>query len=155
MTVNFSFSGSAEAGRDYNSVPAVVTIPAGADSADVTITASSAATTATVNRDLVLTLASGNGYSLSADRSAVVTLFFNQPTLFLATLRTPPSAAASTASGAASIQLGSDERIALVSASFSALTSPQTLAYLRLGNPGEVGRTFSSYPSDKCRAKHG
>jgi len=146
LTVSFSLSGSAEAGRDYNGVPTSVTIPAGADSAEVAITAASAATAATVNRDLMLNLAAGNGYSLSADRSAVVTLFFNQPTLFLATLRTPSGAAASTASGSASIQLGSDERIALVSANFSALTSPQTLAYLRLGNPGEVGADLFKLP---------
>jgi uncharacterized protein (DUF1800 family) len=146
LTVNFSLSGSAEAGRDYNAVPTSVTIPAGADFANVSITAAGAASTATANRDLVLTLAAGSGYSLAADRSAVVTLFFNQPTLFLATLRTPASASASTASGSASIQLGSDERIALVSANFSALTSAQTIAYLRLGNPGEVGVDLFKLP---------
>lgn len=146
LAVNFSLSGSAEPGRDYNAVPSTVTIPAGSDFANVTITAAGAASTATVNRDLVLTLSGGAGYSLAADRSAVVTLFFNQPTLFLATLRTPPTASASTASGSASIQLGSDERIALVSANFSALTSPQTLAYLRLGNPGEVGVDLLKLP---------
>ena len=146
LTVNFTLSGSAEAGRDYNAVPTSITIPAGADHANVSITAASSASTATVNRDLVLTLASGSGYSLAADRSAVVTLFFNQPTLFLASLRTPPGASASTASGSASIQLGSDERVALVSASFSALTSAQTLAYLRLGNPGEVGADLFKLP---------
>lgn len=146
LTVNFSMSGSAEAGRDYNPVPSSVTIPAGSDFTNVTITAAGAASTATANRDLVLTLAGGAGYSLAADRSAVVTLFFNQPTLFLATLRTPPSASASTASGSASVQLGSDERIALVSANFSALTSAQTIAYLRLGNPGEVGVDLFKLP---------
>ena len=146
LTVTFSLSGSAEAGRDYNAVPNSVTIPAGADSAEVTVTASSAATTAATNRDLIITITAGSGYALSADRSAVVTLFFNQPTLFLASLRTPAGASASTASGSASIQLGSDERIALVSASFSALTSPQTLAYLRLGSPGEVGVDLFKLP---------
>ncbi|MCE2863618.1 MAG: DUF1800 family protein [Opitutaceae bacterium] len=146
MTVNFALSGSAEAGRDYNPVPNSVTIPAGADYANVSITAASSASTATINRDLVLTLGSGTGYSLAADRSALVTLFFNQPTLFLASLRTPPGASASTASGSASIQLGSDERVALVSASFSALTSAQTVAYLRLGNPGEVGADLFKLP---------
>ena len=73
-------------------------------------------------------------------------LFFNQPTLYLATLRPPASASASTASGSASVQLGSDERIALVSANFSALTSAQTVAYLRLGNPGEVGVDLLKLP---------
>ncbi len=146
LTVNFALSGSAEAGRDYNAIPTSITIPAGADHANVSITAAGSASTATVNRDLSLTLSSGSGYSLAADRSAVVTLFFNQPTLFLASLRTPPGASASTASGSASIQLGSDERVALVSASFSSLTSAQTLAYLRLGNPGEVGADLFKLP---------
>jgi uncharacterized protein (DUF1800 family) len=146
VTVNFSLSGSAVAGADYTAVPTSVTIPAGAEFATVSIAAAPAAAGATVSKDLTLTLVAGNGYELAADRSAVVSLFFNQPTLFRTTLRTTAAAAGSTASGVASIQLSADENVALVSANFSGLSAAQTLAYVRLGNPGEVGVDLVKLP---------
>ena len=146
VTVNFSLSGSAVAGSDYTAVPTSVIIPAGAESATVSIAAAPAAAGATVSKDLTLTLVAGNGYELAADRSAVVSLFFNQPTLFRTTLRTTAAAAGSTASGVASIQLSADENVALVSANFSGLSAAQTLAYVRLGNPGEVGVDLVKLP---------
>src|SRR5439155_24049093 len=74
----------------------------------------------------------------AARTSAAVTIFYNPGSLFLTSLR-PSSVITSTAFGVASLQLSSDNSFAVVNLNFSNLSSPETVAYIRYGNPGEVG----------------
>jgi hypothetical protein len=82
-----------------------------------------------------------------ASSAAAVTIFYNPGTLYLAPLRAPASAPTSTAYGTATIQLSNDDRFAVVTVNFSNLSSPETVAYLRLGNPGEVGVELLRLPT--------
>ncbi len=147
LTVFYSVSGAATPGVDYSSLPGSVTIPAGATSTTVNVTALSTGASATVNKDVSVTLLAGGGYSIGTASAASVTIFYNPGTLYLAALRTPVSATASTAYGTASVQLSSDNTFALVNVTFSNLSSPETAVYLRLGNPGNVGADVLRLPA--------
>ena len=59
----------------------------------------------------------------------------------------PRAATASTAYGTATIQLSGDSTFAMVNLNFSNLSSPQTVAYLRLGTPNEVGTEVLRLPN--------
>ncbi len=141
LTVYYSVSGAATPGVDFTSLPGSVTIPAGATSATVNVAALSTGASATINKDVSITLLSGTGYTIGANSSAAVTIFYNPGTLYLAALRTPSTATASTAYGTASVQLSSDNTFALVNVAFSNLSSPETAVYLRLANPGAATGT--------------
>lgn len=139
LTVYYNLGGSAIVGRDYASLPGFVTIPAGAAGATIPVSARADGFGPAINKDVTISVVSGPGYAVDSRRTAAVSIFYNPGTLYLASLRPSPSAAASTGYGTATVQLSSDQTFAIVNVTFSNLSSPQTVAYLRLGNPGEVG----------------
>jgi subtilisin family serine protease len=73
LTIAFGLSGTATNGTDYRSVVASATIPAGAASVSVIVTPIDDMNLEG-NETVVLTLASGSGYTLGAGASATVTL---------------------------------------------------------------------------------
>ena len=73
LTVNFTLSGTAQAGTDFQNPGTSVVIPAGAASALVTITAINNSVVDT-NRTVILTLASGTGYVIGATTNGTVTI---------------------------------------------------------------------------------
>ncbi len=151
LVVFYEVTGSAVPGVDYAPLPGRVTIPAGASSATVLLTAIGAGSDLSLNRDATLSLTAGGGYTIGGTAAASAAIFYNPGTLYVASLRAPASAAASTAYGTATVQLSSDERFAVVDLTFSNLSSPQTVAYLRFGNPGEVGTEVLRLPNGQVK----
>jgi uncharacterized protein (DUF1800 family) len=147
LTVYYQLVGTAVPGVDFSNVPTSVTIPAGATSATVSIAALAGGEGAAINKDTTLSILPGPGYEVGGSSAAAVTIFYNPGTLYVATLRTPPTVTASTAYGTATVQLSSDGRFAVVSLNYSGLSSPQTVAYLRYGNPGDVGTELLRLPN--------
>ena len=140
LTVYYQVNGSAAPGVDYTALTGTVTFPAGASTTSVSLTPRSDGASDTISRIATLSLAPGAGYTIGAATSvASVTIFYNPGTNYVAALRSPSSAPNSTAFGTATIQLSGDSTFAVVNLNFSSLSSPQTVAYLRLGIPGEVG----------------
>ena len=147
LTVYYQLVGTAVAGVDFASVPASVTIPAGAISASVRISAVGSGDANALNKDTTLSILPGPGYEIGGSSAAAVTIFYNPGTLYVASLRIPSTVNASTAYGTASLQLSADGRFAVVSVTFSGLSSPQTVAYLRYGSTGEVGTELLRLPN--------
>jgi uncharacterized protein (DUF1800 family) len=147
LTVYYTLGGSAVAGFDYAALPGSVTIPAGASSATVSISALAGTGDMAINKDASLTLVSGTGYVVDTARTAAVTIFYNPGTLYVTSLRAPTGTITSTAFGTATIQLSKDNTFAIVNLTFSNLSSPETVAYLRFGNPGEVGVELLRLPN--------
>ncbi|MEO6244505.1 MAG: DUF1800 family protein [Opitutaceae bacterium] len=147
LTVYYQLGGSAIPGLDFTPLTGSVTIPAGATSANVVVSALPGGGENAINKDTTLQLASGTGYTIGDRSAAAVTIFYNPGTLYVAALRTPPTATTSTAFGTATVQLSSDGRFAVVSLSFSNLSSPETVAYLRAGSAGEVGVELVRIPN--------
>lgn len=149
LTVYFTTAGSATSESDYRPLTGSVTIPAGAESATVTLTpvVKDASSGMTPNKSVVLTLANGPAYSVGSSNFASATIFYNPGTLYSSTLRVPSSVTGSTASGSASLQLSSDNSYAVINVSFNGLSSAQTLAYVRLGEPGQVGVDLLQLPT--------
>ena len=73
LTVNYSISGTAGNGADYNSIPSSVTIPAGSSSTTITITPIPDAL-AEGDETVALTLSSDLSYSIGAQSAATVTI---------------------------------------------------------------------------------
>ncbi|HEX7862573.1 MAG TPA: Calx-beta domain-containing protein [Verrucomicrobiae bacterium] len=73
ITVNFALSGTAQSGVDYQNPGSSVQIPAGSDSALVTITPIDNAAVA-ADKTVILTIASGTGYVLGATTNGTVTI---------------------------------------------------------------------------------
>ncbi len=147
LTVYYQITGTAISGLDYTPLPGSVTIPAGATSASVILSALPGGGENTINKDATLALSSGTGYTIGDRSAAAVTIFYNPGTLYIAALRTPPTATTSTAFGTATVQLSSDNRFAVVNLTFSNLSSPETVAYLRVGTTGEVGVELVRVPN--------
>ena len=147
LTLYYSVTGTATPGFDFTSLPGSVTIPAGATSATVNVSAVSTGATAAINRDATVILLPGAGYTIGTTSAASVTIFYNPGTLYIASLRTAASAAASTAYGTATVQLSADNSFALVNVQFSNLSSPETAVYLRMGAPGAVGIDLQRLPT--------
>jgi len=149
LTVYFTTAGSATSESDYRPLTGSVIFPAGAESATVTLTpvVKDASSGMTPNKSVVLTLANGPAYSVGSSNFASATIFYNPGTLYSSTLRVPSSVTGSTASGSASLQLSSDNRYAVINVSFNGLSSAQTLAYVRLGEPGQVGVDLLQLPT--------
>jgi len=149
LTVYFTTAGSATSEADYRPLTGSVTIPAGAESTTVTLTpvVKDASSGMTPNKSVVLTLANGPAYSVGSSNFASATIFYNPGTLYSSTLRVPSSVTGSTASGSASLQLSSDNSYAVINVSFNGLSSAQTLAYVRLGEPGQVGVDLLQLPT--------
>ncbi|MBL9188203.1 MAG: DUF1800 family protein [Opitutaceae bacterium] len=147
LTVYYQVTGTAVPGVDYVALPGSVTIPAGASSVGVAVSAVAGSGSDAINKDTTLTLNAGTGYTIGDSSAAAVTIFYNPGTLYIAALRPPPSASASTAFGTATIQLSADNRFAVVSVNFSSLSSPETVAYLRFGSGSEVGAELLRLPN--------
>ena len=147
LAVYYQLEGTAISGVDIAALPGKLTIPAGASSANVVISALPGGGASSLNKDTTLVLVSGSNYTVGERSAAAVTIFYNPGTLYMANLRAPASATASTAFGTATVQLSSDNRFAVVAVNFSNLSSPETVAYLRIGSPGEVGTELLRLPT--------
>jgi uncharacterized protein (DUF1800 family) len=148
LTVYYAVTGSATAGVDYTALPGSVVIPASASSATVTLTPYTDVASAPGGRTASLSIQSAADYTVDGTgSSASVSIFYNPGTLYIAQLRAPTAVANSAAYGTASIQLASDNTFALVSVAFSNLSSPQTVAYLRLGGPNDLGPEIVRMPN--------
>ena len=82
LTVNYTLSGTAGNGTDYNSLPTSVTIPAGAASATITLTPKDDATVEG-SETVIVTVSSSTAYTTGSPGSATVTIADNDsgPTL--------------------------------------------------------------------------
>ena len=140
LTAYYQVGGTAAPSVDYVALSGTVTFPAGANSVTVPLAPRTDGASDTISRTATLTLAPGAGYTVGAAASvASVTIFYNPGTNYISLLRTSSAAPNSTAYGTATIQLSGDSTFAVVNLNFSGLSSPQTVAYLRLGTLGEVG----------------
>lgn len=139
LTLSYTLSGSAANGSDFESIPTTITVPAGASSISLPIRARESSASSSPNKAVTLTLTESGTYGLGANASASVIIFYNSGSLYVSTLRPSSSGVQSVAYGASSLQVSSDETFALVSLSFASLSSPQTVAYLRLGSVGDSG----------------
>ena len=135
VAIQFTLSGTAVPGTDYDTVPTVVTIAAGASTAAVSIHAIAGSGAAGTNKDISLTIKPSSAYGLGSTATTSVSIFYEGGALFVAQLR-PPANSASTASGTATIQMSPDGTYAIVNVGFSNLSSPQVNGYLRMGAAG-------------------
>eukprot|EP01035_Chromulina_nebulosa_P039196 gene39195-52986_t len=142
-----SDSGSATAGTDYAPLSGTITFPAGVSTVTLSLTARASTTESALSRTATVSLVPGSGYNLGSANLASVTILYNPGPNYIASLRTSSTATASTAYGTATIQLSGDGTFAVVNANFSGLSSPQTVAYLRLGTPNEVGTEVLRLPN--------
>jgi len=148
LTAYYQVGGTATAGVDYAPLSGTVTFPAGVSTVAVNLAPRTDGASDTISRIATLALAPGSGYAIGGAASvASVTIFYNPGTNYIASLRTPSAAPNSTAYGTATIQLSGDNTFAMVNVNFSSLSSPQTVAYLRLGSPGEVGSEVLRLPT--------
>ena len=147
LTVYYTTGGSALNGSDYSNLPGSVTIPAGATSASINVSALSTNASTSINKDVTVTLASGTGYVIGGNSSAAVTIFYNPGTLYIASLRAVSGATSSTAYGTATVQLSGDNTFGVVNVSFSNLSSPETAVYIRLGSVTDVGAELVRLPA--------
>src|SRR5690606_16963721 len=118
ITVEYTVSGSATPGVDFNALSGQVTIPAGATSATVTLVPK--ANPANLNtRTATLAITPRPEYGVGVNDRAGVTIYANSGSLYVSTLRALPGASTSTAYGTATVQLAPDEKSAFVNVSFS------------------------------------
>lgn len=147
ITVTYSFGGSATVGTDYTAGTGNVLFPAYVSAVKVPVVPRSDLIVEGSESVTVSVSDGGAIYSVGAAGSATVTLVDAAPTLYVSTLRPTGVASSSTASGSATILLSPDNSYASISVSFSNLSSEETVAYLRLGNPGEVGVELLRMPA--------
>lgn len=153
LEVTYTFGGTATVGSDY---------VAGTGNATFLANAATVKIPVVIQPDLltegtetaVLTLNPGSGYTVGAPASATVSISDQPATLYVSTLRPPASATGSTASGTATILLSADGTYASVSLAFSNLSSTETVAYLRLGSPGEVGTELLRLANGQVDSTH-
>jgi uncharacterized protein (DUF1800 family) len=148
VTVDYTITGTATAGTDFEPLPGRVTIPAGATSATVSLIPKVNPANSN-NRTATLTIVPNTSYGVGASDRAGVTIFSNSGSLYVSTLRAFPNAATSTAYGTATVQLAPDEKSAYVNISFSNLSSPEVVGHLAIdGNyvfnlpPGQVSNAL-------------
>lgn len=146
LMVNIGAKGSATMGTDYIHLPSSVTFAAGEARATVTITPYSNTISTASSKTVILSVKPGSGYLPGTQPSATVAIVLIPGELFVGNLR-PTAGTVSTAYGSVSIQLAADESTSLVNMSFAGLTSPQTVAYLRLGVPGDNGAYLVRLPN--------
>ena len=139
LTAYYQVGGTATPGVDYTPITNAVTFAPGVSTIKVNVAPRTDGARDTISRTASVSLVPGAGYVLGSANVASVTIFYNPGTNYIASLRTPATATASTAYGTATIQLSGDNTFAVVNVNFSGLTSPETVAYLRLGNVGDVG----------------
>jgi Ca2+-binding RTX toxin-like protein len=96
LTVNYTVTGSATNGTDYTNIPLTATFLAGASTAVVTVTPTDD-TLAEATENVVLTLATGTGYSLGTTTSATVNIADNETPVI--TVAATDASAVETATG--------------------------------------------------------
>ncbi len=133
LTVPYTVSGTAVASVDYQALAGSVTIPAGSNSA--TITVSPITTLVNATKTVVVNLPTSGAYTLGTS-SATVSVSNVPPTLYLAELRPAAGATGSISSGTATIYLSADGTTATVNVSFSDLSSAEQAPHLTVGVPG-------------------
>ncbi|MBP7141240.1 MAG: DUF1800 family protein [Opitutaceae bacterium] len=142
ITVYFTLSGSAVSGVDFVNVPGAVTIPAGSSSATIEIKPYATTQSTTTTKGVTLTIVDQANYDSPANNSATVSILYTPGSLYVSNLRPSTAATGSVAYGSSTIRLSSDETYALVGLSFSALSAPQTVAYLRIGTINDSGAPY-------------
>ena len=145
LTVNYSVGGSATNGLDYPPLLGTATIPAGTGSIKIPLQPFPD-TTVEPNETVILTLATGLGYTIGSSATANVTIADNPGTLYVSLLRPAANATGSTASGLATIVLSASGTLATVNVSFSNLSSGQAGAHLFLGNSTSSGDYVLNLP---------
>lgn len=136
LTVRYGVGGSAVNGVDFVHLPGSITIPAGATSVTLPLLP---------NPDLqsegtdtvVVTLLSDPAYLVGGNSVVTATIADSPATLFVASVRSEPTATNSTASGTATILLSSDGSLAAINLNVSNLSSPITSAHLRIHPSGD------------------
>ncbi len=131
VTVDYTITGTAVAGTDFDPLPGRITIPAGATSATLNLMPRTNPENLN-NRSATLVVTSNPAYGVGAADRAGVTIYANSGSLYLSTLRALPGATASTAYGSATVQLAPDEKSAYVNIAFSNLSSPEVVAHLAI-----------------------
>ncbi|MBI5382510.1 MAG: DUF1800 family protein [Opitutae bacterium] len=151
VTVNYTVGGTALAGLDFLGLPGTVTFPAGVSSVNVNVTPLAGNASALGGRTVTVSIAARSTYGIGANGTATVTIFYNPGTLYVSNLRPlATSAGASTASGTATIQLSPDEKFALLNVSFANLSSPEIVAHLAVGAPGQDGPYVFTVPNGQA-----
>ena len=148
LNVSFDLSGTAKAGVDYHEIPNTVTLPAGAATATIAITASTDFEKEPA-RTVVCELRTDPGYQVGRPGSATITITDTPPELFVASLRPSAEAPESTAYGTAVLLLAPDHSRARVTVSHANLSSPLVVAHLKLGDPGHEGAYLINFPADQ------
>ncbi|MFX3681394.1 MAG: DUF1800 family protein [bacterium] len=146
LTVTLGAAGSAVMGTDYVFIPLQVTFAPGESTATISIDAYSNTVSTDSSKTVILSIKPGEGYLPGTQPSATVAIVLVPGELFVGNLR-PPGGVVSAAFGSVSIQLSADESTSLINMSFAGLTSPQTVAYLRLGVPGDNGPYLFRLPN--------
>jgi len=132
LTAAYTVGGSAINGFDYPFLSGSVTFAAGVRTVRVPLSPNPDVQNEGIDT-VVVTVATGTGYTASTT-SATVSITDSPSTLYLASIRTTTTATGgSTASGTATILLGSSGTLAAVNVSSSNLSSAVTNAYLVLG----------------------
>lgn len=139
ITVNFTISGTAVSGADFAVLPTSVVIPAGSASASLDVIPALESPSSDLAKTVTIKVLPGEGYAPGASDTATVTIFFTPGQLYVANLRPLDTAGVSTGYGTATLQLSKDESRVIINMSFANLSSPQTVAYVRLGQPGDAG----------------
>ena len=139
ITVNLAIEGTAIAGDDYTALPSSLLIPAGEAAVTLDVVPNIESLSTDQAKTVSVRVLPGEGYEPGGVDSASVSIFFTPGTLYVANLRPTAGTGASTGYGTATIQLAKDEARIIVNMSFANLSSPQTVAYIRLGQPGDNG----------------
>jgi uncharacterized protein (DUF1800 family) len=139
ITVTLAIEGTAVEGDDYTALLTTLLIPAGQASATIEVVPNIESLSADQAKTVKVTVLPGAGYEPGGRDNASVSIFFTPGTLYVANLRPTAGTGASTGYGTATIQLSKDESRIIVNMTFANLSSPQTVAYVRLGQPGDAG----------------
>lgn len=131
VVVEYTLSGTAVSGTDFEPLSGQVTFPAGAATATVSYVPK-ANPANTNNRSTTLTIVPHNTYGVSVNDHASVSIYSNAGSLYFSNLRAASNALTSTAYGTATIQLAGDEKTAFVNISFSNLSSPEVVGHLAI-----------------------
>lgn len=150
--VSFTLQGTARPGIDYVVPPLTATFAAGSPTARVEVTLAAPADAIPSTRTLTLSLNSSGSYNLGTDTSATINLIYEAGGLYVASLRVPYFSTGSTASGSASLQMSPDGTSGIVNVNFFGLSSPQTVAYIRLGDKDQVGVELVRLPNGQVTA---
>ena len=146
LTVDLEFGGSAVMGTDFVNVPTTATFAAGESSTTINIQTYSNTVSTESSKTVNLSVKPGPGYLPGTHPSATVAIVLVPGELYIGNLR-PQGGVISTAFGSISIQLAADGTTSLINMSFAGLSSPQTVAYLRLGVPGDNGPDLLRLPN--------